>query len=334
MKTFVAVSSAVRSGSAVAFVAAALALGACGGATSPEAGQGAAAPSGAATAAVPPGAAGVSAEQGEGEEHRHGHHGGGVVALIAMSIKDLDLSADQKTAVEKIRADLVAKMAPARAAGQALNAVLADGVAAGAVDRAKADAAIDQIVAQATAIHGATLDAMNQLHAALTPAQRAALVDKLQQHFENWKEANGHEEQEGQPHRSGHLLALVKDLQLSQAEAQQIKTSYHDLLKASAPAGGGAPAAGAAPGSAAGTNLQDHQHKEVTDHLQAFATAFKAATFDAHSLTTANAANGHMARWGATRMARFVEAAAPVLTPDQRTKFAQQLRDRGAKQSS
>lgn len=252
-------------------------------------------------------------EQSEGSEHRQHHHGG-VVALVAMSIHDLDLSADQKAAVEKIRTDLVAKMDPARSAEQSLANVLADGVAAGAVDRAKVDAAIDQVVAQTQAVRGNTLDAMNQLHAALTPAQRAALVGKLQEHFDKWKEANGHEDQEGQ-HRSGYVLALVRDLSLSRAEAQQIKDSFRNLLQTSAPANGQA-------------DVRDHQHKAAADQVQAFATAFKADSFDAHSLADANAADGRMARWGATRMARFFEAAAPVLTPDQRTKLSQMIRDR------
>jgi Spy/CpxP family protein refolding chaperone len=238
------------------------------------------------------------------------------VALIAMSINDLDLTADQKTTVEKIRTDLQAKMEPARAAEQNLAGILADGVAAGAVDRAKADAAIQKIVAQAETIHGATADAMNKLHAALTPAQRAALVGKLQEHFDKWKEANGHEDQDGQ-HRTGYILALVRDLNLTQSEAQQIKSSFRSLISSSAPAKGQA-------------DVRNHEHKAVSDHLQAFATAFKADKFNARSLTGANAANGKMAQWGATRMARFFEAAAPILTPDQRTKLAQMIRDRAS----
>jgi len=281
-----------------------------------------AAPAPATPAAVGPSGAQPSSptappEQGEADEHRHHHHGG-VIALIAMSVQDLNLSPDQKTAVEKIRTDLVAKMEPARAAGQDLANTLADGVAAGSVDRSKADAAIDKLVAQVQAVHGSSLDAMNQLHAALTPAQRAALVDKLQEHFEKWKEANGHEDQDGQ-HRSGPMLGLVKDLSLSQSEAQQIKESYRSLLKASTPTAAGG---------------QDNQHKEVADHLQAFGASFKADSFDAHALAGASAAGGHMAKWGATRMARFLEAAAPVLTPDQRAKLAQLIRDRAGRRAS
>jgi Spy/CpxP family protein refolding chaperone len=280
----------------------------------------AASPTATPVAVAPPGAQpsspAAAPEQGEADEHRQHHHGG-VVALLAMSLQDLNLSPDQKTAVEKIRADLVAKMEPARSAGQDLASALADGVAAGSVDRAKADAAIDKLVAQVQAAQGSSVDAMNQLHAALTPAQRAALVDKVQEHFEKWKEANGHEDQDGQ-HRSGPMLGLVKDLSLSQSEAQQIKESYRNLLKASAPPAGG----------------PDHQHKDIADPLQALATAFKADSFDAHALAGAGTAGGHMAKWGATRMARFLEAAAPVLTPDQRAKLAQLIRDRAGRRAS
>jgi len=79
---------------------------------------------------------------------------------------------------------------------------------------------------------------------------------------------------------------------------------------------------------------QEHQHKEVADHLQAFATAFKSETFDAKKLTGAKMANVHLARWGATRRERFLEVATPVLTPEQRTKLAQMIRDRANRTES
>jgi hypothetical protein len=69
----------------------------------------------------------------------------------------------------------------------------------------------------------------------------------------------------------------------------------------------------------------------VQDHLRVFASAFKGEAFDAKTLTGAKAADGHMARWGATRRTRFLEAAAPVLTPDQRAKLAQTIRERATR---
>jgi Spy/CpxP family protein refolding chaperone len=248
------------------------------------------------------------AEQAEGDEHREQHFGG-VPMLIALSIKDLELSADQRTAVEKIRADLLAKMEPARAAGKDLANVLADGVAAGAVDRAKADSAVNKLVIQVQGLHDASLAALNQLHSALNAQQRTALSDELQSHWDKWKEAHGRDEADDHQHHPGYLLALVRQLGLSKEQAEQIKSNFHERMKATP---------------------QDHAHKEVQDHLRAFATAFKAEAFNAKSLTSAKAANGHMARWGATRRARFLEAAAPVLTPEQRAKLAEAIRDRAS----
>src|SRR5215469_10471481 len=65
-------------------------------------------------AATPPAPAATSGaptgtpEQAEGEEHRRRH--GGMLALIAMSVHDLDLTDDQKASIEKIRTDLVTKL--------------------------------------------------------------------------------------------------------------------------------------------------------------------------------------------------------------------------------
>src|SRR5580658_6163621 len=121
-----------------------------------------------------------------GEHHRHHHHGG-VTMFIAMSLDSLGVSKDQAAAIEKIQGDLFAKMEPAHVAEQNVLNVLADGIAAGTIDGAKVDAAIDGVKAASAGLHEATIDALNQLHAALTPEQRAALVDKVEAHWEVWK---------------------------------------------------------------------------------------------------------------------------------------------------
>jgi hypothetical protein len=62
--------------------------------------------------------------------------------------------------------------------------------------------------------------------------------------------------------------------------------------------------------------------------MAALSTAFKSDKFDAKKVAGGKAASGHMAKWGATRMVRFVEVALPVLTPEQRTGLAAVLRER------
>lgn len=268
---------------------------------SPPASQ---APAASAAPSAPPSNA-HGAELAEADEHREHHHGG-FLALVAMSIKDLTLTPDQQGRVDKIRADLLAKMEPARIAARELANLLADGVAAGAIDRPKVDAAITKLVGVVQGLHEASLESLNQLHAALDAQQRASLVASLEAHWEKWKEAHGRDEQDDRQHRSGYMLALVQRLGLTKDEAAKIKKNFGERMK---------------PGA------QDHGHKEVQDHLKAFAAAFKGDKFDAKALASAKTANAHVARWGATRRARFLEAAAPVLTPDQRTKLAQMIRD-------
>ena len=79
-------------------------------------------------------------------EYRHRNHGG-VIRLIAVSLQELNLTPDQRATLEAIRADLLTKMEPGRAAGAELANVLADGVASGAVDREKAEAATTKLSA-------------------------------------------------------------------------------------------------------------------------------------------------------------------------------------------
>jgi Spy/CpxP family protein refolding chaperone len=267
-----------------------------------------AAPSAAPAPAPVPGATGEVEDAGE---HRH-HHGGGVTMLIAMSLRDLQLTDDQKAKVEKARTEIMDKMKPVHAADKDFAGVLADGVAAGKVDKAKADAAIDKIVAQSQKLHDASADALVQLHDALTAAQRVELIDKIQAQFEKWKAAHGKDEADDKEHHSGNLLALVRDLNLPQDEAQKIKAAFQEKMKA-----GGKDKNAKEAG--------DHEHKDVTDHIAAFGTAFKADKFDAKKVSSAKA-DQHMVRFAASRRAAFLEVAAPILTADQRTKLADEIR--------
>src|SRR5450755_1942676 len=123
-------------------------------------------------------------------EHHRYHHHGGVTLFIAMSLDTLGVSPEQRAAVAKIRTDLYARIEPARTAEQNLVATLADELAAASFDTPKVEALVAQVSAAAAAVHDASADALNELHAALTPPQRAALVDKVESHWAVWQNAN------------------------------------------------------------------------------------------------------------------------------------------------
>ena len=222
------------------------------------------------------------------EHHRHHHHGG-IAMFIAMSLNTLGVTPEQ------------------RAAEQAVLETLADGIAAGAIDAAKVNAALAQLATASASIHDASADALNQLHAALTPEQRAALVDKVEAHWALWQRANA-DEADTTPSApaGGHLRTLAKDLDLSPDQIAKIKANL---------------------GAAVKDSPVKPDPQKVEAHLKAFGAAFRADTFDAKTLSTGGPANAHLASWGATRIALMFESVTPVLTPDQRTKLAAQVRE-------
>jgi Spy/CpxP family protein refolding chaperone len=240
------------------------------------------------------------------EHHRHHHHGG-VTLLIALSLDTLGISPAERPAVEKIRRDLHARMEPARAAQQRLAAALADGVAAANLNATTVDAAIAQVSAAAATVHDASTDALNELHAVLTPPERAALVDKVEAHWSVWQKANAEETDPAHP-EGGRLAMLTTDLDLTQDQVEKIRAGFGERMKA----------------------VPRLDPQEVTTHIQAFGDAFRSEKFDAKALTGASGANAHLAGWGAAHLAHFIEAVSPVLTPDQRAEFAQRLREHSA----
>lgn len=237
------------------------------------------------------------------EHHRHHHHGG-FAMFIAMSLDSLGVAPEQHDAIMKIQADLHAKSQPAHDAERAVLLALADDVAAGQVDQAKLGPAIAQLSAASANVHDAVADSLNALHAVLTAPQRQGLVDKVGAHFEVWHHANSPEVTSSKDARGGHLAQLAQDLGLSADQVEQIRASYSDAI----------------------AKASHYDRAEADAHFKAFSAAFTSDHFDAKALTNGGAVNAHMATWGITRLVLFYKAAAPVLTPEQRTNAADDLR--------
>ena len=240
-------------------------------------------------------------------DHHRFHHHGGVTLFIAMSLDTLGVSPEQKATVEKIRTDLHARMEPARSAEQSLVATLADGLASGSIDAARVDAALAAVNAAAAAVHGASADALNELHRALTPVQRGALVDKVDAHWSVWQEANA-EEAGAASATDGHLAILQADLSLTPDQVTRIRASLAEKEK----------------------RLTRPDSQEMATRLRTFGDAFRSDAFDARTLAAASAADAHMVGRGAAHMASFIEAVSPILTVDQRTQLAERLREHAA----
>jgi Spy/CpxP family protein refolding chaperone len=245
------------------------------------------------------------------EYHRHHHHGG-VTMFIAMSLDSLGVAPDQAAKIEKIQGDLFAKMEPAHAAEQKVLNILADGVAAGKIDEAKVKGAIDGVKTASIGVHDAAVQSLNELHAALSPEQRAALVDKVEAHWEVWKNSNNQEEAAGDEAHPGHLDRIAKDLSLTPDQVTQVRATFSERVK---------------------KHPLQFDASQVETHIQEFGTAFKSDKFDAKALKHGPFAHQHLAVWGAWRMAHFYEVLGPVLTPEQRAKLSAEMKEHVAAKS-
>jgi hypothetical protein len=235
-------------------------------------------------------------------EHHRYHHHGGVTLLVAMSLDTLGVAPDQRSVVEQIRRDLLARLDPARTAEQHLAIVLADGVATSSLDVDAANGAVAQLVTVSAAIPQASAALLNQLHGVLTPVQRSTLIDKVLSHWAVWRQAN--DDATGAPESPrGSAGALVLDLGLTADQADRVTAALHQ---------------------ASSLRLDTLQ---VSNYLQTFGDAFRRETFEANDLVAAGAASAQMVSWGAAHFARVVETLSPVLTVDQRARFAQMLRE-------
>jgi Spy/CpxP family protein refolding chaperone len=245
------------------------------------------------------------------EYHRHHHHGGATM-FIAMSLDSLGVAADQAAKIEKIQGDLFARMEPAHAAEQNVLNVLADGLAAGRIDEAKVQGAIEGVKAASIGVYEAAAKSLNELHAALTPEQRAALVDKVESHWEAWKNSNNQEDVAGDDAHLGHLDRLAKDLGLVPDQVTKIRATLRESVN---------------------KDPLKFDVSQVDAHIQEFGAAFKSDKFDAKALKHGPFAHQHLAVWGAWHMAHFYEAVGPVLTPEQRAKLSAETKEHAAAKS-
>jgi Spy/CpxP family protein refolding chaperone len=236
-------------------------------------------------------------------EHRHHHTG--FAGLVAMAVDTLGTSAEQGAALDKSRARFDEKLKPIREADSAVDSVLADGVAAGAIDRAKVDAAVARDVAAAANKHAAVDEELNELHAALRPEQRAALVDKVEAEWTLWKDANARDQATENAKADGHLRHFAKTFAFTDDQVTKARAAIEATTEAKV---------------AFDTAAADA-------HVNAFSAAFVADTFDATKLPPAVSENSHLVSWSAGRSARFYEAVTPILTSEQRTKVSDELRE-------
>ena len=242
-------------------------------------------------ALVPAGIAVAQAAEGDSSAEHSFHRGHGHPGLIEHALHLSSLTPDQRATVERLASQAKAAAAPVRQATAVELTELAREVEAGALDPAA-------LAPSQQAKHGAAMSVRTtmqglvaQLHDALTPAQRAELVDGLEAH------ASG--KHPGAEHAA--LRHWGDKLGLSADQKRQIKANLEAERSDRADAG----------------RPPEHEARH------AWLEAFRADSFQPPAAAMfPDVGPGP----GGDRIERVIQAALPVLTPAQRIELAGRLR--------
>ncbi len=220
--------------------------------------------------------------------HRHPHRDG----LLREALGLDTLSPAQRSSIEALIQQRRDAAAPVRSADAQVLTMLAQQVEQASIDRQALAPALSAEQSAAVAENAVDRDALNKLHALLTPAQRSELVDRLEARTAQWRHGDG-----GRPGARRELHERMAKLSLTPEQKAQIAAN----LRAERTPGQGA------------------HRGERREALE----AFRGDSFDAGTLA-------HVERRG-ERAEKLAQAMVPVLTPAQRATLAGELRARAAR---
>jgi len=155
----------------------------------------------------------------------------GIAAWFLVAASSVTLSYDQQQLLITVRQEVSARSSLVNAARQKLVGLVADGVASGTFDD-KAIAATMQAMIEAAEARGpAVVDALNRLHAGLSPEQRKSMAQTIAQGISS-EAAQTKTEREQLQRRVDSLTANVG---LTQDQTARVKSDILDAYKQFAP---------------------------------------------------------------------------------------------------
>ena len=292
------------------------------------------------------------------------------LGMLMAESSQVGLSAEQQKVVDAIETDLEKQADALKEPHAQLINDLADGVTAGKLDKKKIDADSKKLMQAGDATVKTVQDAANKLHQTLDAAQRKKLSELLlakvdEMHAHGMGPMHGHgpggepgkgpkgepgapppppkaEQGEvgkgpkGEPgaghkgldehaghhgpdrHEMGHpgmnpqagLEKLSELLGLTQEQHDKLKTKIEAMSKSQ-------------------TGSMKAEHEAMQKHMKAIAEAFATDKFDAKKAGLGEQHGDMMKSMVKSRM-DFIEAILSVLTPEQRTKFAEHIRQQAA----
>jgi Spy/CpxP family protein refolding chaperone len=232
--------------------------------------------------------------------------------FFLVALGGIELKPEQKATIQSIEVDLDKIREAPRAARQQLIVDLADGVGANKLDEAKLDMDIGALRESVSVATPTLQDATNRLHHALDPEQRKKLVEVLRDKVKSLRQRDASEtlmsDAMGPGASTERVKALGQKLQLTPDQEQKLKPKLEPQFQAQAGA------------------LKERLSFLATQ-LSVLADAFLTDKFDAKQVGVGVHAPDLVLALAKNRL-EFVKTLLPVLTPEQCTKFAEELRAR------
>ena len=217
----------------------------------------------------------------------------GIFSAIGEALGASDLTQEQQKAVGKLAQELGPRQAEVEQDRKKLMSAIADQLAAEHFDRSALDEPGDTLVTA----HQAELPVLRKtfmaIHDLLTPEQRGKFADTLQKHLDERKEH----------HAAGAWFnKFAKDLALSDDQKEQV----HEVLE-----------------NAKKTRGSETGHAAIAEKML---QAFRGDSFNPEAVAPEKEAQAHV-KDHVTRMLDVSESIAGILTPEQRTKAAEKIRE-------
>jgi Spy/CpxP family protein refolding chaperone len=243
-----------------------------------------------------------------GPPGRMGQRGHGPEKLLFAALRELDLTDDQRHAIENAMDDVREARPEPRQDGGPF-AALAEQVRAGRVDATSIERALQPSQPDHAAMRAATAKALSTLHATLAPQQRTRLVAAITARMDAHDEQKGELEERGGPGRKdagGPLKHMLEGLDLRDDQQAVLDAALADLAPSEAE-------------REAFAARRAAMKKEMRARLATFASdRFDAAAFLPDE-------RDRMKPDHHARMAKVLAAIVPVLDPAQREALADRL---------
>lgn len=250
-----------------------------------------------------------AAAAADAKPEMHGMHGH---PLLGAALKDLDLSAEQRkaidAAVDNLRMDKRDDM-------KAMHKALADQVRAGKIDEAELKAKAGDMDKAKAEHRAAVVKAVETLHATLTPAQRTQLVTLIKERMQERAENKG-EHHHGKKHdkdgpkgehharRGGPMMFMLHGIELRDDQKKAIEAAM--------------PPKPEKDGDDKAAKFAEHKAR-----MDAALEAFKADKFDAAAVLPEHDGKHPMAE----RFVKMLEVVVPILDAQQRAELAKRVEE-------